>query len=245
MRLVTCVFLLALVASPVFADPLPPVAGIYNSTDMDPPGSMLTGRFSESWPTGYPGQLGNTVNSASWDGMQLGTQWRLWCPAIIQAPIFVSDTRDLDGTGDVTWLTHYGGGRFWLSMNGPWSADNLVDFTGNVEQFRAVTTYMYVYGELLGIRSNITTIGVFDMLYPNWDTPCFEYSINNATFFGSTDTGSKPADFPSFLNPADCPSDVGTLAAGGWGSATQITLKIKGCAVPAESSTWGRIKTRY
>jgi hypothetical protein len=243
MRLVILAFVLALVASPVLATPLPPVVGVYNSSDI-PGGTMLTGRFSESWPGGGPGQLTNTVNAASWNGTQLGTEWRVWCPGIILAPIFIADTR-IGGTGDVVWLTYYGGGRFWYSMNGPWSADNLTDFTGSIDQFTAYTTYMYVGGTLLGIRSNITTIGTFDQLYPSWGTRCFDYTINNATFFGSTDTGTKPADFPSFLDPANCPSDVGTLNAGGWGSATQITLMITGCAVPAEPSTWGRIKTRY
>ena len=239
------VLALALLAAPAFAAaPLPPIVGTYNSVDI-PGGTVLSGLFSESWPSGGSLQLTNTVNSASWDGTQLGAQWRVWCPSIAQLPTMVGDTRDLSGTGDVTWLAYYGGGLFWLSKDGPWSGDNLLDFTGAINQFRAVTTYSYVAGALLGIRSNITTVGTFDRLHQSWSVECFEYSINNATVFGSTNQEPLPAGFPGFLDPANCPSDIPALSAGAWGSATQITLRVTGCAVPTQVSTWGAVKSRY
>ena len=70
-----------------------------------------------------------------------------------------------------------------------------------------------------------------------------EYEINNAAFFGSTDMMPLSPGYPAFLDE-DC--NTGTWSRGGWGSATQIAIRIKGsCTVAAESSTWGRVKSLY
>ncbi len=223
-----------LLAAPVFAGA--PIPGTYLSTDMG--GPMLTGRFSESWVgVGGPGQIGNTVNAASWDGALLGTQWNLQCSHIAQAPVLVSDTRDVNGTGEVTYRTVYGGGSFWLSKSGPWSADNTVDYLGTLDSFISVATYQYVFGQLLGIRSNVTTQGHLNDYFQ-----CWEYTINNAAFFGSTDTGPKPAGYPDFLD-ASCAT--GVLGRGGWGSATQIALRLYGCIISVEPTTWSSAKSLY
>jgi hypothetical protein len=221
----------------------PPQNGNYFSTEL-PGASFLSGYFSESWvDPGTHGQIGNTINAASWNGSALGTDWKLWCPSIIAPPVLVSDTRDGMGTGDVVWQTDYDGGYYWMSKNGPWSADNLIDFTGTVLEFNIITTYQYVFGDLLGIRSNITMIGKFDMLDPSWDTEkCIVYEINNASFYGSTDIEPKPADFPEFMDD-NC--QTGVLTRGGWGDVTHIAIRIDLCTVPVESATWGSIKAMY
>ena len=237
---------LAVVASAQPYDP--PVNGIYFSTDM-PGGTILTGYFSESWAGAIPthGQLGNTINAGSWDGTTLGAEWKLWCSTINQPPILVSDTRDGNGDGEVTWRTYYEGGRFWFSQNGPWSSDNLVDFTGDIHEFTATTTYQYAFGgQLIGIRTNITTIGHFDQLDPRWDEACMVYEINNSAFFGTTDQGPKPPEFPMFLDPAACPiKTLLTPELGGWGDVTHIALSIDDCTVPVRETTWGEIKSIY
>jgi hypothetical protein len=247
MKLVPAFLLVGLlVGSVAAAQPcptvLPPVNGIY--LPMEQSGPMLSGRFAESWvdPGGH-GQVGNTINAASWSSPLLGGQWRLWCPQIAAPPTLVADTRDGSGTGDVTWRTTYSGGQFWLTRFGPWSADNLADFTGTVQSFIVTTTYQYVFGSVLGIRSNIVTIGMFDQLDPCWGSQCFDYTIDNTSFYGTTDEAPKPADFPGFLDPNFCPSDQERLTRGGWGDVTHVALRITGCVVPDQPTTWGGIKT--
>lgn len=233
MRLGFLVLAATLLALPALAGP--PIPGIYLSTDMG--GPMLTGRFSESWVgTGADGQIGNTINAQSWDGTTLGTQWEMPCPHIAQSPVLVSDTRDGNGTGEVTWRTVYGGGTFWLSRTGPWG-DNTVDYLGTVDSFIALTTYKFVFGTLLGIRSNVTTIGHF-----NDFAQCFDYTINNAAFFGSTNQMPKPPGYPEFL---DTSCATGVLSRGGWGSVTDIAMRVYGCNIAVEPATWTSAKSLY
>jgi hypothetical protein len=233
MRLLLTALVLALLAAPVMAGP--PVQGDYNSFDL-PGGSFYAGRFSESWmDMGTHGQIGNTVNAESWTGSALGTEWRLWCPSITMSPTLVGDTRDGMGTGDVTWRTIYQGGHFWLSSSGPWGDE---DYTGDLDFFIVTATYMYVFGDVLGIRSNVTTAGPFDGY-----NVCFIFSINNCAFYSGTDMGPKPATFPAFMDQ-NC--STGALTRGGWGSVTEMTFRITGdCQVPNQSSTWGNIKALY
>jgi hypothetical protein len=237
------VLALVLPATLAFAQPAPPVNGVYRTTDLG--GTMLSGRFSESWP-GVPfhGQIGNTVNAASYDGAVLGTEWKLWCASIASPPMLVSDTR-VNGTGVVTYQTLYSGGNFWLTQGGPWSADNAVNFTGTLDSFIAVTTFQYAAGTVIGIVSNITTSGFFDQLDPSWGMDCLEYTISNAAFAGDTSTGTKPAGYPDFLDPGLCPADTGNLMAGGWGLVTQVTLLISGCEVPLQPTSWGQLKALH
>ena len=234
MRRFLLIAFVVLLAVPVMADP--PAQGVYLSNDL-PGGSFSPGYFSESWmDAGSHGQIGNTLNAASYDG-SLGTEWRFWCASIDAQPVLVEDTRDANGTGDVTWRTTYGGGLFWLSGSGPWG-NGSQDYTGSVDFFIVTTTYLYVFGDVLGIRSNVTTSGPFDGF-----TECLIFSINNVAFFGDTDGGPKPPEFPEFMD-ASC--NTGTLTRGGWGSITEMAFQITGeCQVATEPSTWGKIKSLY
>jgi len=233
MRLLLTVLVIALLAAPVLAGP--PVQGIYYSFDM-PSGSFYAGRFSESWAgPGTHGQTGNTVNAESWNGTALGTEWKLWCPSIALPPMLVSDTRNVNGTGEVTWRTTYQGGHFWLGASGPWGDQ---DYTGDLDFFIVTTTYMYVFGDVLGIRSNVTTAGPIDGY-----NLCFVFGINNCAFFGDTDMGPKPTTFPAFM---DALCNTGMLTRGGWGSVTELAFQITGdCQVGTEPSSWGKIKSLY
>ena len=236
MRVTVMVLILGLLAVPVLAGQ--PVIGTYFSFDM-PGGTFNTGHFSESWvDPGRDGQLGNTINAQSWDGAVLGAEWKVWCPSIQVPPVFVSDTRDGDGTGEVTWKTSYAGGHFFLSGAGPWG-DGSQDYYGDIAFFNVTTTYQFVFGTLLGIRSNVTTSGQIDGF-----TDCMEYTINNAAFFGNTDdVGPKPAEYPEFLDE-NC--NTGVWMRGGWGSTTEIAIMIRGnCDVATQESTWGKIKSLF
>jgi hypothetical protein len=141
----------------------------------------------------------------------------------------------------------YDGGRFWFSKDGPWSSDNLVDFIGEIFDFTATTTYQYAFGGMLiGVRTNITSIGHFDQLDPRWDEACIVYEINNSAFFGTTETGSMPAEFPMFLDPSACPNQsLFTPELGGWGDVTHITFAVNDCAIPVKEKSWGAIKALY
>ena len=229
-------FALVLAVVPVLAGP--PQTGVYLSTDMG--GQMLPGRFSESWvDPGSHGQVDNTIHALSWDiSLGLGSQWKLTCASIAFPPSVVADTRDAGGTGEVTYRTEYTGGSFWLSKNGPWG-DGMLDYTGVIGIFTVTTTYMFVNNQVLGIRSNVTTIGEF-----NDFGGCFEYTINNTAFYGDTDTvGPLPVGFPAFMDDS---CQIGSRTRGGWGSVTEIALRILGsCTVPTQDSTWGGIKALY
>lgn len=232
MKLLLTLAAIVLLGAPAFAGP--PVQGVYYSFDL-PGGTFFPGRFSESWagPASH-GQLGNTVNAASWDGASLGTEWKLWCPSIAAAPVLVSDTRDGSGTGEVTWRTTYDGGHFWLASTGPWGDE---DYSGDLDVFVVTATFMYVFGDVLGIRSNVTTSGQIEGY-----TECFFFSINNCAFFGDTDSGALPAGFPAFMD-ASC--STGSITRGGWGSVTQMAFQITDCQVATRRSTWGEIKSLY
>lgn len=223
--------LLCLLLIPVAASAGPPVYGVYNSNDIG--GSMLTGRFSESFVGGGPGQVGNTIHAQSFDTVNLGTQWRVECPQIGAPPTVLSDTR-VGGTGDVVYSTVYVGGTFWLAKNGPWG-DNVADYTGTLVGFTNVATYQFLGGVLIGIRSNVTMSGTFDDY-----AGVMEFAISNSATFGDTSSQAFPAGFPELRDQACAagPTD------GGWGSVPNITLVIQE-VVANDASTFGVLKARF
>jgi hypothetical protein len=235
-RILLSIVCIVLVAGSAAANP--PMNGTYLSTDL-PGGTMLTGRFSESWVTTPPaqGKVGNTLHALSWDGTMLATEWKVWCASIGAPPVLISDTRDANGTGNVTYQTDYVGGYFWLSKNGPWG-DGTEDYTGSLMSLRVEATYQFVMGNLLGIRSNVTMVGTFDG-YDN----CMEYVINNTAFTGSTDTSAMPAGYPPFM---DTNCGTGTVTSGGWGTVSDIALQVLGsCTIRTEEKSWGAVKALY
>ncbi len=243
MRAVILILALVSAALPAAAAPLPPMNGLYTSVSQG--GTLLDGRFSESWVGGQEGAIGNTLNVASWDGSGLGSEWRVWCASMAAAPVLVSDTRGISGTGEVTYRSRYAGGRFWLAKDGPWSVDNLADFTGDLQSVEVTSTHQFVSGQRIGVRSNVTLSGVFDLLAPNWAPACMDYLIANTSVLGTTASAAVPGGYPGLLDPASCPGGSGDLPDGAWGSVTQITLLVTGCAVPTKTATWGSLKSRY
>ena len=94
MRILLTLFLCIAISAPALAGP--PANGTYTSTDIG--GTMLPGRYSESW---YPTKLSvnNTLNEQSWDGSTLGTQWHWYCPWIAFPPVLLVNTLDGNGNG--------------------------------------------------------------------------------------------------------------------------------------------------
>jgi hypothetical protein len=224
MRLLLTLLLVSLIAVPVMAGP--PATGIFAPID---------GRFSESWnPT--EGQIGNTLNAASWNGSVLGGQWLLSCPAIFAVPTLQSDERDVDGTGDVVWATTYVGGTYMFSKNGPWG-DGTEDYAGTVTFTNVVSTHQYFMGTRIAVRSNVTVKGEFT-LYGG----CFVYTLSNVAILG---VGALPADHPEYIN-----SSCVAWGTGAYGSVTDISLIIYDrtsteCTIPVRETTWGHVKSLY
>jgi len=206
-----------------------PIVGTYVPDD---------GKFSESWngPPYRDGVLGNTIHA--WDD-QAGVEWIVSCPSIGSSPTVISDLRDGNGAGAVTYSTDYVNGTLWLTRFGPWG-DGTEDYTSDVVSFNVVSTHMFAdWNTRLWVRSNVTMI--CDVRgYDN----CLEYSIANVAIEGSTDYFPMPGGFPPFLDPTNC--TTGVLTQGAWGPATQVGLTILGdCTVPTDDSTWGQIKALY
>ena len=216
-----------------------PLNGSYTSTDLG--GSVVTGRYSVSWVAASARlQIGNTLHKQSWDGLNLGTQWKMTCPTTQGAPVLLSSTVDAAGNGNETWLVTMNAGILELDGAGPWA--NLAapepvyfaDFTS----FQLFTTLTFDSFLVTGAVGNTQSSAMFQ----GFQDVCVTFSITNLGEFSSTDAGPLPAGFPGFLNPASCLA-VGLF--GSWGSVTNITLTIAGCTVPVEESTWGNIKTLY
>jgi hypothetical protein len=233
--LVAGVFLLVLAVASAAAGP--PVPGTYKSIDL-PGGTILLGHASESWPaTGAGGQIGNTQHGASWDGTTLATQWEVSCPAICVAPVMILNTVNGSGDGQVIYQTGYCGGTITLNGTGEaWDGGDAV-YTATIQSYTDITTFQYQGGNITGSVTNINVQASID----GYDD-CVEFAIGNAAGIASTDYLPFPADYPCLLDPGTCTCG---RTRGGWGDATGITMNIVGCAVPAEETTWGRLKARY
>jgi hypothetical protein len=209
-----------------------PVPGTYNSIDLG--GPVLLGRGTQSWvaPLNAAHGVGDVLNSASWNGAALGTQWSFSC-AVQAAAQTVTDHR-IAGTGTVVFDNTFNGGTFFLSKTGPWS-DGIHDLAGTLGATHVIATVQYVNNQPVGSRLNIDSAGLFD------GSQCtLTFAIANGIGLGDTDSGALPANYPAFLAP-DCSP---TRVFGSWGDASQITFRVD-CPVPVHSTTWGRVKAIY
>jgi hypothetical protein len=213
-----------------------PLPGIYKSTDLG--GTILLGRGTESWPaTGAGGQIGNTQHGASWDGSTLGTQWEVSCPAISSPPQVITDTRNANGDGEVTYRTYYVGGQVILNGTGEaWDGGDAV-YTATVVTYVDITTYTFQSWVPVGSVTSVNLQATVD----GYDK-CVEFAIGNSVGRGATDYLPLPPDYPCFLDPNTCGCD---RVRGGWGDVSAITMVLSGCAVPTEPTTWGSIKSMY
>lgn len=194
-------------------------------------GTLLPGRASEGWcgdPV-RPGVPGNTINSMSWNGAALGTQWRAWGMQIDDAGANeVARDLDANGTGWIDYVTNYDGGEFWLDRDH--FGNGVQDLTGNIGYFNTSARVTFYLGNVVGVTSNITFNGVFN------ECPCcyLEFVISNALRVWDGVTGTPPPDYPSFLcGPTGELFDVCCIMA-------SIS-----CENSTEPSSWGAIKELY
>ncbi len=236
MRVMLWLAVLAFMVGPALAVQ-GPTPGVYKSQY----GQITEGLFSESW-VDAPHQEGivhNTIHA--WDKYQ-GVQWAVYCPSVVSVALLL-DTRDANGNGFMQFSTNYTGGTLWLSKMGPWGEGaSGIDFTATIDVFNVVSTHLYWNWQQVSVDSDIRFNGHFDP--PVGPGYCFDYVLLNGAIEGTTDFAPLPAGYPSFLDYYNCPS--GTVVWGAWGIAEDITLAIYGnCTVPAEPSSWGRIKALY
>ncbi len=221
--------LLFVLAVPALAAcPNAPKDGIYTTSN----GTILGGRASEAWCSGAgPGQPGNTENAMSWDGVNLGGQWKVYGMAGGGA---VETARYFDayGNGWIDYVTNYTGGQFWLSGGHIWG-DGTTDFTGNLTYFNVGARVTYAAGQPVGVTSNILLTGVFEEC-PNCS---IEYAISNAMLVWQT---GYPSAMPASYPPFQCNASSGELF-----DACCIVAKIHCTPISTNPSTWGGIKALY
>jgi hypothetical protein len=208
----------------------PPKDGIYTTSN----GTLLGGRVSEAWCSGLgPGRPGNTENAMSWDGTNLGLQWRVWGQAI-DASGAVETARhfDANGNGWIDYVTNYDGGQFWLSANHLWG-DGTTNYTGTITYYNVGARVNYIGWQPIGVTSNVLLTGSFD----DCANCALEYAISNALLIWRSDHQTPmPADYPPFL----CNASSGELF-----DACCSVAKIYCTPISTESSTWGGIKALY
>jgi hypothetical protein len=235
MKAVLVVLLSIMVAVPAFAGA--PANGVYTSTDIG--GSMLPGRYSESW---YPNKLmvNNTLNEMSWNGSTLGTQWHWYCPWVDAPPTLLFNGVNGSGNGVKVWRVTYTGGYCWLDGGGPWAGGD-PSYMANINTWTAIVTETYSsFVEVGTVRNHDATA-----TFTGYNQECMSLNITNVEKLGDTNGGTLPANFPSFWNWIGC-FDQGPAGPGEWGDVDSITFTIDGCqTVKTESATWGNVKAMY
>jgi hypothetical protein len=201
-----------------------PISGVYSSVDLG--GSLFTGRSSAS-RTGAADGLPHVLHVQSWDGVALGTQWRISC-GTESVPSQVEDGRDAGGTGPVITTSTFDGGTFWFGP-GPWG-----DGSGEVDATVIVSTIEFAQNSPISARANIHVSGSFL-------NGCeLTFLVSNGIGVGETPAQAKPATYPAFLDDSCQPN--GQL--GIWGDVVDLTFMIL-CSTQNLESTWGRMKSAY
>ena len=214
----------------------PPLDGNYQSTDLG--GPVYTGRYTEAWDPGDAAILsGTTLNAESWDGTNLGTQWRYWCGSLIADGVLIVDNVDANGNGNRTYQKIFVGGYIWLSGSGPW-ANGDPDYPGFIDTYVEFETITYDQWVPVAAVTNVQSSAHFDAYTDN----CMTFYIGNGSQAASTDLGDPvPADYPDLLD-MNCGA---TRTDGAFWDFFSITLSITGCATPVHETSWGAVKAMY
>ena len=228
---ILCVFALSLWQGP--ASGASPTPGFYNASDA-PASNFTNGRATQSWQQALNVQQGlnDVIFSESWNGTTLGLQWNFGC-GVQNAQQTIQDFR-VSGTGILRFTNTFSGGTFFLWKNGPWG-DGVNDLTGTLNITQSVVDVTYFNGDPIAARGNANASGKFD------GSSCtLAFAISNLVGQGDTDALPKPGDYPSFLETDCSPSRI----FGSWGDVKDTALLID-CAVPGQTSSWGKIKAIY
>jgi hypothetical protein len=226
--------ILLLCAGTAFAGP--PLSGIYKSVDIG--GPLYVGRYTEGWdPGGGPFTAQTTLDCASWNGSALGSQWTYWCGTEQTAAILQSNTVDVNGNGNKTYMCTFVGGFIWLSGSGPW-ANRDVEYYGVIDSYVEFETVTYANGIPIAAVTNVQAMAHFK----NYPQMCMTFFIGNGSRVATTEIGDPvPPKYPAFKTPT---CDV-TRTHGACWDFTTITLTIANCTVGTQETTWGAIKSIY
>lgn len=221
----------------------PPVNGTYTTLG----GDFLEGRSSTSWPSAADARLtpGNVLHAQSFDGATLGAEWDL-CGMMIVSVQLIADLV-FDGlNGQRIYLVTYGGGTATLDGSGPWGGGD-PQYNGIVDSYNETRTIQWANGKIVGANSN-HSVSAHILGYTSG---CIAWAIGNGALVGDTDPASdpiiydpagKPMDYPAYVD-ANCGASM--PQGGRWGTVTDLTLTVQGCAVPVEEKTWGAVKKIY
>lgn len=214
----------------------PPLDGSYDSVDLG--GPVFTGRYTEGWDAGGEATgAGTTLNAESWDGTDLGTQWRYWCGTELADGVLISDNVDANGNGNRTYVKTFAGGYIWLSGSGPW-ANGDPEYTGAIDTYSEVEIVTYVGWVSTAAVTNVQATAHFD----GYADACMTFYIGNGSRNATTDNGDPiPTDYPGLLDP-NCDA---TRTEGAFWDFFSVTLSISGCTTPVQETTWGAVKAMY
>jgi hypothetical protein len=213
-----------------------PLNGEYQSTDLG--GPVYVGRYTEGWDAGGAAtHYGTTLNAESWDGASLGTQWHYWCSTLLSDGVLLTNTVNAQGNGNRTYMKTFSGGYIWLSGTGPW-ANGDPDYYGVIDSYTEFETVTYSNWVPIAAVTNVQAIASFD----GYPAQCMTFYIGNGSQVASTDLGDPvPADYPGLLDTSCNP----TRTDGAFWDFFTVTLSIVDCAVAAEESSWGNIKSLH
>jgi hypothetical protein len=229
MRLGSIVMVLTLVLAAATADAAAPLQGSYGTNN----GTMVVGRYSESWMAGTQGQIGNTIHAMSWSGGVLGAQWVTSCASIAAPPVVIAQDLDPFGNGTVEYQTVYQGGLFWLTGAAAWGNGDPF-YSGTMDYYLVHTTFIMMGGMPIAWVSNVEFSGTFTG-YEN----CIQITIANAANSG---TGALPPNYPPYMLPT-CALAPGLT--GEWGQVQDVQMDILGCGSATENDSWSTIKALY
>ena len=236
MKILITMLLCMAIAVPVLAGP--PANGTYTSSDIG--GTMLPGRYSETW---YPTKLSvnNTLNEQSWDGSTLGGQWWWYCPWVSAPPTLLYNGVNGAGNGQKIWRVSYTGGYCFLDGTGPWAGGD-PSYSANVTTWVAIITEQYSNFVEVGTIRDHAVQGTLN----GYNSDCMTIHISNVEKISDTNhVPVVPGGYPHFWNWNGC-YETGTLGPGEWGDVDSITLTVTDCqSVATEPTTWGAVKAKY
>lgn len=229
-----CAVIILLLAGTALAGP--PLSGAYKSVDIG--GPLYVGRYTEGWDMGgNPFTAQTTLNCASWDGSTLGTQWKYWCGTQQMPGILLTNTVDVNGNGNKTYMCTYVGGYVWLSGTGPWGNGD-PDYPGVIDSYVEFETVIFSNWIPIGGVTNVQATAHFS----NYAPMCMTFFIGNGSRVATTEIGDPiPPNYPAFLDP-NCGA---TRTLGACWDFLTITLTITNCEVGTHETTWGAIKSIY
>jgi hypothetical protein len=202
-----------------------PVYGVFVSEEFG--GDIMDGRWSASLPEGNTGdvaQIGSVINAASWDGVDLGTQWEMSGQELVARELL-----SVEPFGNLRiekWALDYDNGTLLLKKYArggaisQWWGDEPVgaeEYVVTIGQYSHNTQITYLYDEIVGVYSIITLSGTFQE-YPNWQ---MEFMLAVAVELG--EGAAPPANYPEFLFPGWYENPVQW---GQWGVAQKIKMQI-------------------